>query len=237
MRNWYAEILCDQQMRRVLFILGVLSVFACSSELDERKTFEAYAGPIMEVDTVTILYSDSAVVRVKIIAPKQFEFENGDREFPHHIFIEFYEPDGSMSSTLEANSAYYTKETNLYKANGDVEVIGYLEPQKMNSEELYWDPNKEEIYTDTFVRIQTDDQISTGTGMVAKQDFSTYRILNPSGTIYLEEDEQADTLKRNSQPSAQNSPTEAKKTTENKVPTQDKNQVVPAKKIVNSVNE
>lgn len=145
----------------------------------------------MEADTVQIIYSDSAVVRVIVKASKQYEYENGDREFPNDIFIEFYETDGTMSSTLEANSAYYTKEKDVYKAEGDVEVIGYIDPRKMNSEELFWEPQKEEIYTDKFVRIQSEDQISTGTGLVAKQDFSSYRILNPSGTIYLDEDSSA----------------------------------------------
>ncbi|MBK6265550.1 LPS export ABC transporter periplasmic protein LptC [Marivirga sp. S37H4] len=170
----------------VLFI-GFFFLAACSDDLGAKKEFEAYTGPIMEVDSATILYSDSAVLRVKINAPKQLEFENGDKEFPNTIFIEFFEPDGTLSSTLDAKTAYYTKETDIYKAEGDVEVIGYIEPQKMNSEELYWEPKKEEIYTEKFVRIETEDQISTGEGLVAKQDFSTYRILNPSGTIYLDE--------------------------------------------------
>lgn len=166
-------------------ILALIS--ACNSGLEEKKTFEKYSGPIMEADTIKILYSDSAKVRVIVNATKQYEYENGDREFPNDIFIEFYEPDGTMSSTLEANSAYFTKETEIYKAEGDVEVIGYIEPRKLNSEELYWEPEKEEIYTETFVRIQSEDQISTGTGLRAKQDFSSYRILKPTGTIYLEE--------------------------------------------------
>lgn len=170
----------------LLFIIGI-TLASCSDDTFAKKEFIAYEGPIMEVDSVTILYSDSAVVRVQIEAPKQLEFENGDKEFPNTIFITFFEPDGTKSSTLDAKTAYYTKETNTYKAEGDVEVIGYIEPQKMNSEELYWEPDKEEIHTDKFVRIETEDQISTGTGLVAKQDFSTYRILNPSGTIYLEE--------------------------------------------------
>jgi LPS export ABC transporter protein LptC len=175
-------------MRNFFLFLSVFLFLSCSSVLEENRKFESYDGPVMEADTVQILYSDSAVVRVIVKASKQYEFENGDREFPNDIFIEFYEPDGTMSSTLEANSAYHTKETNIYKAEGDVEVIGYKDPRKMNSEELFWEPEKEEIYTDTFVRIQSEDQISTGTGLRAKQDFSSYRILNPSGTIYLEDD-------------------------------------------------
>ncbi|GAB3328436.1 hypothetical protein GCM10027429_03440 [Marivirga atlantica] len=176
-------------MRKILFASFFITLsWACSEEEKKAKEFPEYEGPTMEVDSSTILYSDSAVVRVKIMAPKQLEFENGDKEFPNTIFIEFFEPSGELSSTLEADKAFYTKETDLYKATGDVEVIGYLEPQKLNTEELFWSPKKEEIYTETFVRIETDDQISTGTGLTAKQDFSSYRILEPKGTIYLEND-------------------------------------------------
>jgi LPS export ABC transporter protein LptC len=176
-------------MKHFFILLLILLSFACGSGLQENKSFEEYSGPIMEADSVEILYSDSAKVRVIVKASKQYDYENGDREFPNDIFIEFYEPDGTLSSTLEANSAYHTKETDIYKAEGDVEVIGYIEPRKLNSEELFWEPQKEEIYTEKFVRIQSEDQISTGTGLRAKQDFSSYRILNPSGTIYLDEQE------------------------------------------------
>jgi|GEM_PF-367455 LPS export ABC transporter protein LptC len=214
-------------MKHLIIFISVLLIFSCSSGLEEKKKFEAYTGPIMEADTVKILYSDSAKVRVIVNATKQFEYENGDREFPNDIYIEFYEADGTMSSTLEANSAYYTKETNIYKAEGDVEVIGYIEPRKLNSEELFWEPEKEEIYTETFVRIQSEDQISTGTGLRAKQDFSSYRILNPSGTIYLDEED-------NNSEEEQDVPT--KSVDSEKQNTQSgKNK--PAKKIITKPNE
>jgi LPS export ABC transporter protein LptC len=201
-------------------------ILSCSSGLEKNKTFEAYSGPIMEADTVKIMYSDSAKVRVIVNATKQYEYENGDREFPNDIIIEFFEPDGTLSSTLEANSAYFTKETNLYKAEGDVEVIGYIEARKLNSEELYWEPDKEEIYTETFVRIQSEDQISTGTGLRAKQDFSSYRILKPSGTIYLEEQDST-SKEKNKAPTTSNSAKSVSDTTKK----------LPAKKIIKRVDE
>ena len=127
-----------------------LLLLACDEDAKQVEDYPEFTGPIMEVDSSTILYSDSAVVRVKIEAPKQLEFENGDKEFPNTIFIEFFEPGGELSSTLEADKAYYVKETDVYRANGDVEVIGYIEPQKLNTEELFWNPTKEEIYTGSF---------------------------------------------------------------------------------------
>lgn len=174
-------------LRIFLLFIMIGSAFSCGEGLEEKKQYEEYDGPSVEMDTVTIFYSDSAVVRVEINADKQFGFENGDKEFPEGIFIEFYDKEGELSSTLEAKKGFYTKETDLYKAEGDVEVIGYVQEQKLNSEELFWDPNKEEIYTDKFVRVESGGQLSTGTGLTAKQDFSTYRILKPEGTIILDE--------------------------------------------------
>jgi LPS export ABC transporter protein LptC len=198
-------------MKHFLIFVFIISTLACSSGLEENKNFEKYTGPTMVVDTVKILYSDSAKVRVIVNASKQYEYENGNREFPNDIFIEFYDPDGTMSSTLEANSAFYTKETNIYKAEGDVEVIGYIDPKKLNSEELYWEPEKEEIYTETFVRIQSEDQISTGTGLRAKQDFSSYRILKPSGTIYLDDNPTPEKTKTPAQDTKEPRPVPARK--------------------------
>jgi len=46
--------------------------------------------------------------------------------------------------------------------------------------------NKEQkIYTDKFVRITTATEILTGEGMEANQDFSSWVILKPRGTIAL----------------------------------------------------
>jgi LPS export ABC transporter protein LptC len=214
-------------MKYFHLLILLIIIQSCSSGLESKQTFEEYSGPIMEADSVQIIYSDSAKVRVIVNASKQLDYENGDREFPNDIYIEFYEPDGTMSSTLEANSAYYTKETDIYKAEGDVEVIGYIEPRKLNSEELYWEPEKEEIYTETFVRIQSEDQISTGTGLRAKQDFSSYRILKPSGTIYLE-DQDSTSKEVNKAPG---SPRTTKKING------DTTKKVPAKKIIKRADE
>lgn len=169
------------------FFLLIGALLSCKPGLEKQEIIE-YDGPLLEADHIQTMYSDSAVVRVRLSADKQFELQNGDREFPQGIFIEFYEPDGSMSSTLEANEGYYFKETDLYRAVGDVVVIGLENDEKLNTEELFWDPNKEEVYTDKFVRIESDGELHMGEGLVAKQDFSSWRILKPTGTILLEDE-------------------------------------------------
>lgn len=170
-----------------LVLLSGLLAYSCTDATEKLKQMEDFEGPMLELYNIRTLYSDSMVVRMIMNAATQLEFESGDREFPDGILIEFLEADGSISSTLTANVAYYYKETNLYKAVGDVEVKGYETNEKLNTEELWWDPRKEEVFTDKFVRIESEGEILTGEGLKAKQDFSEYEILKPLGSFYIDD--------------------------------------------------
>jgi LPS export ABC transporter protein LptC len=172
----------------IYFTIIIFLGLACSND-DDLKSFKEYTGPVLEVDSSLTLYSDSAKVRVKVLAAKQFEFNNGDQEFPEGIYIEFFETDGILSSTLKADKGYYTKETDLYTAVGNVILVSLAKNEQLNTEELFWKRNEQRVYTDKFVRIESNDEILTGEGLTAKQDFSSYKILKPAGTFSIEADQ------------------------------------------------
>lgn len=185
----------EKKNRLIAGFAIVLFAVAASSCMKSTKQFEEmkpYDGPMMVVDDVETLYSDSAVVRVKLKAAKQIELQNGDREFPNGVFVEFFDEAGRASSTLKANTGKYQKESNIYIVNGNVEIHNTVKKEKLNSEELNWDPRTHKIYTEksTFVRIETPDEILTGKGLTATEDFSQYKILDPVGTFTLPENKQ-----------------------------------------------
>lgn len=130
-----------------------------------------------------MLYSDSAVVKVEMKSPLQNEYENGDRIFPKGIELIFFDTDGLVNSTLTANHAKLDKKTGLYIVRGNVIITGVKEYKKMNTEELYWNPATKRVYTDKFVRIETKEEILTGNGLDAAQDFKAYKILYPTGVF------------------------------------------------------
>jgi LPS export ABC transporter protein LptC len=148
---------------------------------------EEYNGPVMEATNVTTYYSDSAHIKLKLITPLQLEFDNGDREFPKGLFLEFYESDGTTSSTLRADYCYFTQKDGLYKATGNVIVKGMKNNDQLDTEELFWNQKKEIVFTDKFVRIEKDGEIHMGDGLEAKQDFSEYSITHSRGNITLDE--------------------------------------------------
>lgn len=160
---------------------------ACGNSDQEIKEIQPYDGPIREARDMTLFHSESAQVKVKLITARLLEYESGDKEFPDGIYIEFYDEEGTMTSTLEANEAYYFKEEDHWRGRGDVKVKSIENGQKLNTEELFWKPKEEKIFTEKFVKIELPDQILNGYGLDAKQDFSFYHIKDPTGVIYLNE--------------------------------------------------
>ena len=102
---------------------------------------------------------------------------------PDGFHITFYDETGNQNATLRADYAYFDKEKNLWKASGAVELINLKTSEKLNTEELFWDPPGERIYTEKFVRIESEDQILLGEGLTAAQDFSSYKLHKLTGEI------------------------------------------------------
>jgi len=146
-----------------------------------------YTGPIRELTNAEILHSDSAVIKAKVITPSLLEFEDGNQEMPSGFFIEFFSADGSTSSTLTADYARYNKEEDRWKATGNVILVNIKNNERLNTEELFWNPTDEKIYTEKFVRIETEDQILLGQGLTADQDFSTYKIEKLTGELTIDD--------------------------------------------------
>ncbi|MBW3545011.1 MAG: LPS export ABC transporter periplasmic protein LptC [Bacteroidetes bacterium] len=171
-------------------MLFSLLFWSCQGNEEMADTTD-YDGPLLEADSIQILYSDSAVVRISVEAAKQYEYEDGNREFPEGIYVEFYEPDGSVSSTLMADKGYYFKKQDRYTAVGNVVVEGRKENNRLDTDTLHWSPPTERVYTKAPVLITEGQDSLRGLGLEAKQDFSTYTILEPDAiTLLDEEDEQ-----------------------------------------------
>ena len=137
---------------------------------------EAYLGPISEAYDIDLYHSDSAIVRSHLKAKKQVEYESGDYEFPEGIEIVFYDLEGRVTTTMNANKGFYIRKDNLYRGEGNVKVNNLEKDQSLASEELFWDPNAKKIYTEKFVTIQEKETIFNGTGMEADESFTEYKL-------------------------------------------------------------
>ena len=156
-----------------------LTLFSCTPS--ETSQPVEYHGPLSEAENVEMFYAEKDLIKVKMIAQKVFEYENGDKEFPEGIYLEFFDETGTITSTLRANSAYYFSEEDKWRGRGKVEIINIQKKEQLNTEELFWKQDTKRIFTEKFVTIKLENEVIYGTGFEAAQDLSDYTIKNPEG--------------------------------------------------------
>jgi LPS export ABC transporter protein LptC len=163
---------------RFVFSVQVISLifFLASCNKSDVKKAEEYTGPLSEAENVELYYSETDQVKIKMMADLVHEFKNGDREFPKGIYLEFYDELGKIKSTLRANEAYFFKAENQWRGRGKVEVKNIASDEQLTTEELFWKPADEKIFTEKFVTIRQATDIVYGTGLEAKQDMSSYTL-------------------------------------------------------------
>ena len=169
-------------MTKYNIFLGVIVIIlfqSCRDSAEEIPDMEVYEGPIRVGDNVDAYYSEAALKTIRMKAKKVFDYKNEDREFPEGLYIEFFEIDGTLSSTLQGNTAYYTKTDNLWKVNGDVVVKSHVKDQELKTEELFWSPDDERIYSEKFVIIKSEGATVKGTGFETNETFYPWKILKP----------------------------------------------------------
>ena len=149
---------------------------------------EKYEGPMVESENVQILVSDSAVIKIKIEGAHSLQHQNGDLEFPKGMQATIYNKLGEPITKLTALQAFKNSGENIYRAVGDVFVTNLKKKETLRTEELFWDPDEEIIYTEKFVTIKTEDDLIPGEGLIAPQDFSTFEIKKPTEALFKLED-------------------------------------------------
>jgi LPS export ABC transporter protein LptC len=172
-------------MGKYSIVIFVALAFGCSKH--EVKEPLEYKGPLREVEKMEMFYSEKDLIKIKMLADLVYEFQNGDREFPKGIYIEFFDETGRLESILRADHAYYFKEQNQWRGRGKVEVKNIAKNEQLNTEELFWKPVEERIFTDKFVTIRRQGDVIYGEGLTAKQDLSEYNIEEATGDVYFNE--------------------------------------------------
>lgn len=168
-----------------ILIISLLLLSGCHKK--EVPAPVEYSGPLSEMEDVDLLYAESDRVKVKMKAKKILEFKNGDREFPEGLYLEFYDVNGILTSTLKANHAFYIKELDQWRGREKVEVVNLEKKQQLNTEELFWEPRTKKIFTEKFVTIKLENEVIYGTGLDAVQDLSVYTIRKVEGEFEVKE--------------------------------------------------
>ncbi len=175
--------------RNFFLLLAVLMLLsACKSDLETIDTITRVdEGPVESAFNIEIIFSDQAHVRMILTAPQMDRYENDENylEMPLGLTVIFYDTLMQQTSSMTAKYAISLEDSEIIEARNDVVVINELGEQ-LNTEQLIWDQKKEIIYSEKFVKITTEDEVTYGEGFHADERFDQWEITNPRGTFRVE---------------------------------------------------
>lgn len=157
---------------------GPLLTIECSDSVAVMSTFD-----------VSTIVSDSGRISYKIEAA---EWHIYDKRRPPHwafekgVYLEKYDREMNIEATVKCDTAYYYDEQKLWKLIGNVDIKN-TKGEKFYTHLMYWDQDKERIYSDAYIKIEQADQVTEGIGFSANQNLTVWQINNTKGIFTLEE--------------------------------------------------
>jgi LPS export ABC transporter protein LptC len=176
----------------VVAVVVLMLFFSCTNDMKDVMSLPRNKLSASQIgDSVTMLYTDSAKLKLMVKANRMLMFTENVKEpftiLPKGVFVTFFDEDEKISATLKANYGVRYDLSRKMEARHAVEVIN-RNGEKLETEKLVWDENTQRIYTDAFVKITTSQQIIMGQGMESNQDFTRYEIRKVTGQIQLKND-------------------------------------------------
>ena len=147
--------------------------------------------PVMDTRGVTTLVSDSGVTRYRINTEEWLVFDRKNPSywaFEKGVYLEKFDSLFQVEASIKSDTAYYYDKQKLWKLIGNVHIQN-LKGEKFDTDLLYWDQNKQKVYSDQFIRIEQPDRIITGRGFESNQQMTVYTINQPEGIFYVDEEE------------------------------------------------
>ena len=168
----------------------MMTLLSCENDLKdvEKISSKKIAVPVDRSTGVEIIYSDSALVKAKLITPELLHFKttNPYYEMKKGVEIIFLDPKQKESSRVTAD--YAIRYENEKKVELRKNVVAVNEKgETFRSDELIWDENKKRFTSSKLVSITSGANTLSGTSFWANENFSYYEITQSTGDIGLGE--------------------------------------------------
>ena len=143
---------------------------------------------------VNTLVSDSGVIKYRIVTerwdvnttrqPSRWTFEKG-------VFFEQFDEQFHTEAYIQADTAWYFDQKKLWHLRGRVRIRN-VNGLLYESQELYWDGLKHELYSNVFSRVTTPERTLQGTYFLSDERMTHYTVSNSKGSFTTESMEQKD---------------------------------------------
>ena len=180
-----------------VLVMGTAILFsACeNNDLEKIKTLAPLEDlPEIEAINFETLKTDSGKIQFYLQAPKLVQYnnngKNGYAEFPEGVLVKQYDENRKITFSITADYAREYNKEQKWEAKNNVVVVN-AKGDTLKTEHLIWERSTGDIRSDAFVKIIQGDDIILGDALVTDQHLENLDIKNPRLTIYVENQNKA----------------------------------------------
>jgi LPS export ABC transporter protein LptC len=169
---------------------AVILFCSCEGKIEKIVDFEILSLPSLSGKNINTVFTDSGKVQLIMSAPVMETWDNLESpysEFRKGMKIMFHDGHKEPIATASSKYARFFKKENLWELDDSVVIINET-GDKLETEQLYWNRDKNLVYTDRFVKITNEDQTVMGTGFESDPQLTRRKIKNVTATIYLHDE-------------------------------------------------
>lgn len=173
-------------------------VFSCKRTLDEAEKIDLTKTPFQRVEQMFVVQTKNGNLQMRVEAGLMERYENDTASyelFPEGMEVYAYSEDGALETMLLSDKARHYKQKNgleeYWAAFGNVVVQNIIKQETLETDTLYWDQARKEIYTDCYVRMFSNDGFMQGYGMrsddharnaILRRPFNSYGVTEKDTT-------------------------------------------------------
>lgn len=177
--------------------LGCLFVLLCSiacSSGEARPTQKVQSGdslPFMHSIGVSTLISDSGIIRYHLVAEEWDIYTPASQaatwKFIKGLLMLRLDESFNVDLYVQADTAYLHEQT-TWELRGRVRIRN-VQGTKFNTEELFWDLNKHEMWNHAYMTIITPERTLEGTEFRSNEQMTRYSVANSKGDFPMSDAE------------------------------------------------
>ncbi len=181
-------------IRAGLLLFLVLLLGGCENDIERINMLtDETEVPTVQGKNIKVIYSDSAKVKVQILAPVYKQYPTAERpymEFEKGLEVYFYDDSAKIESQIRADYTIYYMEERLWHATDNVVAQRFDNGDALYTDELFWNEAEELIYSDSYTRVHSEDNTLYGKkGFRSHQNLSNWQLIGSSGTINVKDEE------------------------------------------------
>jgi len=168
-------------------------VYSCKGKLSVADQLNLAEAPTQSIDRMSVVQTTNGGIQMRVLADLMEVYDNDTcsyEMFPKGLEVFAYSDDGLLETYLQSDNAkHYTsklRDDEYWSAFGHVVVQNVIKQQTLETDTLYWDQVRQQIYTDCYVRMFSNDGFMQGYGMRSDElarSIAIYKPFNSYGVV------------------------------------------------------